>query len=753
MQQGLLPTIVFILSFAAYLPALSGGYIHWDDGRHIYNNPLVYADLAENLLRIFGQTINGTYIPLTTLSFNIEYHIFGLHPATSHFINIALHGLVSILIFNLLQRFNLSLLAAFLASVFFALHPMHVESVAWATERKDVLYSLFYLLSVLAYIDYINKPSRALLMKVTVFGVLSILSKPMAVSLPWVLLLIDWWFKRPFSIKLLVEKIPIAFLIGSIAAITFLKLSPKPALIFPDAILIAIWSLMFYIIKFIFPYPLLPLYIPPEPVSLATPIYTISLITAFILIASFFLFAKHRHWRFALLWWLLSIFFFMRVNFADINIVADRFMYLPSIGFCAVIGILLAKLINHRTVKLIGIAITSTLIIFLGLMTFYQSRLWQDDHNLWRHVLKHEPKNSIARKKINFLLYNEDQERLDINLLDEAINKNPRSATAFINRGLKLIKAGQQEMAMQDFNRAITLEPQNPNGYINRGSLYNWFGKNKPALNDFNKAISLDNNDSLAYINRGIVYTQQQRFDLALTDFNQAIALSSNDRDAYYRRGIVFMQQNAWPNAINDFSEVLRINPTDQDSLYQRAIAYKRLKQFDRAKQDLQQAFTINPSNSDISNDLGVLLLMQGSFNDAIETFNKAITLDPYNAQLYANRANVWLKKRQFDLALTDMSEAISLSHKPWRYLITRGDIYMTRAQFNLAAKDFMLAFRWAPTEPMAIFKLARAQYEQGLYKEALNSLNKAIQLDPHDSNFTEARALVYEKLGITQPK
>ena len=740
-----LMTLTIILAFA---PAFDASYLHWDDGKHIINNPRVWGGLSDNIVGIFTQHINSTYIPLTTLSFNIEHKLVGLNPAISHGINICLHIIVVFLAFRLALALGLTPFIALLGSLIFGLHPMHVESVAWVTERKDVLYAGFYLASILCYINYLKTTGKLFFFGCLLAALLSILAKPMAVSLPWVLLIIDWWFKRPFSFKLWLEKIPAALIVFPLALLTFFKLSPHPNLLWPDALLIALWSLMFYIIKFIFPYPLLPLYIPPEPINLANSVYLISLMTLLICFVLIYWLRRQRLVIFSFIWWFASIFFFTRVNFADINIVADRFMYLPSLGFCLCAAWGIEQSFKKFKFNLLRNVVSTSLIIILGAMTFYQTYQWQDDQTLWRHVLKHEPKNSLARKKINVLLYKPQQKNLDTHVLDKSIKENPNQATLYHQRGLSYVLANQEDLALADFNTAIRLSPHDTQGYINRGTLLEWLGNNDLALKDFNHAIWLNPQEAAAYINRAIIYTKQRQYTLALSDLNKAIDLNPKAPTAYYRRGTLWMSQQAWQNALNDFTKTLTLDNNNIDGHYQKAIVLKQLNRLPEAINHLNTVIQLDPSNTEAMNDLGVLWLLSGNTTNAVNSLNKALTLDAFNHQLYVNRANAWLKLHDFNKAVDDLTQAINLSHQPWKYLITRGDIYMAQGAVSKAREDFELARQWAPHEPLVLFKLARVAYEQQRYQTALNYLNACIKLDKDDPNNYLARELVYKKIN-----
>ena len=236
-----------VLAAIVYQPALQNGFLQWDDLPHILENPSIQKLDAHHVQTIFQSTIHKTYIPLTILSFAIEKHFFGLDPKIFHMTNIFLHAGVVAAIFLLGLRMGLGLIAAFLSAVLFGIHPMHVESVAWVTERKDVLYAFFYLLALYAYWAYLESSKRHNYWLSVVIGFFSMLAKPMALSLPLILFLFDWFKRRKLTWGLCWNKIPFLTYIIPIAWITYLPNARIPGNNFIEAILIWVWTFTFFI--------------------------------------------------------------------------------------------------------------------------------------------------------------------------------------------------------------------------------------------------------------------------------------------------------------------------------------------------------------------------------------------------------------------------------------------------------------------------------------------------------------------------
>jgi len=267
----------------AYFSCLDNEFVNWDDTHYVIENPLIQDLTWTTVQRVFTTSIFNTYSPLQMLSYAVERHFFGLNPFVYHFNNLVLHLIVTLLVFYFIYLCGLSQRAAFFGAVIFGIHPMHVESVAWVTERKDVLYGMFYLGAVCLHMRYRSHPKIGTFVLAMLCGLLAILTKAMALSLPLILLLCDWIKERKITKKFLFEKIPHVLYIMPVAWITFsLNTDAVDNKTWED-ILVCIYNSIFYIRMFLFPEGLNPIYVLPQPINLMTFYYGGSVV-AFILI-------------------------------------------------------------------------------------------------------------------------------------------------------------------------------------------------------------------------------------------------------------------------------------------------------------------------------------------------------------------------------------------------------------------------------------------------------------------------------------
>lgn len=444
---------VLALACVAFYPLLGADFINLSDNYLLYDNYDV-GDFNWAGIANFDLTDTVTYVPLTLLSFAIEHHFFGLNPFVYHLDNILLHLLVGCLLFHLILSLGFDESIAIVAALFFTLHPMHVESVAWIAERKDVLYSSLYLSALLTYVRYLKTKKRPWYLATLLLGLCSILAKPMALSLPLILLLFDWLFKRGLTPRVIIEKIPFVMIMAPIASITFLNINQlSPPQLAPTSVGVWLWSLGFYLGKFFLPINLSPIYPPPAGINTVWGCF-VTLDLVFLL----WMFRKHTLVIFSFLFYFLSIFFLLRCDTTHFHVVADRFMYLPSAGFC-----LLGSVMIHRVGKIGWFLRYSLIAMILIVFTFSAmclSTIWRDAEFLWSYTLK----------------------------------QNPSSTMAHYIRGLSYFDQGRYEFAINDF-KVVSLKgyDEQLNLYTKCGDAYIYTDQYALAVLEFRKAVSTYN--------------------------------------------------------------------------------------------------------------------------------------------------------------------------------------------------------------------------------------------------------------------
>ncbi|MBI5023508.1 MAG: tetratricopeptide repeat protein [Candidatus Omnitrophica bacterium] len=540
---------LWAVTLIVFSPMLAGQFTALDDPGHLLENPQVISLAPENITAIFRTTVNDTYIPLTVLSFAVEHHFFGFRPFVYHWDNLLLHMFVVGLLFGLGRRMGLSAPAAGAGSLLFAVHPMHVESVAWVTERKDVLYAFFYMLALYQYCRYLQGGTGRAFIFSVVFGFLSILAKPMALSLPVVLCLFDLFYGRKFSGRWLAEKLVHAAYIIPVAWITASLHQRRLMDNWAEAALTAAWSFVFYIRKFIYPVDLSPLYATPSPVSLENPEILFSVILFAGYAACLARYRGNRWFFFANGFFIASIFFLVRLRSSwGLHEVADRFMYLPSAGFCLLLGLGVERLFlragARKAANVVLAVALALLFLVLGAQTYRQTQVWENDTTLWAAVIR----------------------------------KGATDRLAYFARGKMYDEKGDHVNAVADYTMAITLDPQFPRAYNNRGIIYGKRGDYPRALADFNRALALYPAFAQAYNNRGLIYFYLREDRLALEDFNKAIELRPRVASSYVNRARLFQVTGQYRLAAVDFTRALQLEPGSAVIAEERAEIYRALE-------------------------------------------------------------------------------------------------------------------------------------------------------------------------------
>ncbi len=567
----------------AFSPCLKAGFLNWDDPSHARDNINVASLSATNIKAIFQTTVCRIYIPLTTLSFAVERKALGGSAAVCHATNIVLHGMVVLALFFLCLRFGLSEWAAFLVALLFGLHPVHVESVAWITERKDVLFGLFYILALYHYFGYVRSLDRWSYVWAVLFASLSILSKPMAVSLPWTLFVIDWLAGRHRSWRMLGDKIPFFGIIGLVALITFAQHGGGASISFLQSALLWLWSATFYLRVFFFPFGLGPVRLLPEPISILNPEYFTAAGILLLCLFGVWRFRKERWVVFAALFYCSTMFFLWRLDYKDIDIVAERFLYIPSLGFCVLVGVLLDRWRSAcragGKLKIFQICVVA-LFILLAVKTFRQCRIWRNDRTLWTDVLKRSPRHYIALDRLSVYLCEQKLYKEALTCNQKAMAVNPGFASLHYNRGLIFSGMKNYDEAIRSFTRALEMDPNMSFAYYERGKSFSALGNEESALADFSRAIHDDHDLLGAFNERGIIFGKRGKWALSLDDFNRVLTVIPQDVPALNNRANLFRLQGQYDRALSDYGQVLRIKPQDRTALEQSAWIHYRQKDF-----------------------------------------------------------------------------------------------------------------------------------------------------------------------------
>ena len=402
-----LAIVILALTFVVFLPVFSSDFLStWDDSDYITNNLMIRAINFHTLKAMFSSQIGGTYVPLPLLSYAIEYKLFGLSSTAFHFTNLLIHLFCTLFVFEIFRRLGIKPLYAALGALLFGIHPMGVESVAWVTERKDLLYTFFYLASIIAYLNYLKKDTRKLINLGVSWSLflLALLSKIQAVSLPLVLLAIDFYMRRPVRLKLLVEKVPFFILsLGfGIAGIFILKnmgaLKINEMYTLQERLFFGSYAFNAYLIKFAAPFGLSALY--PYPIktgeSLPVIYYLSPLLIGVLAFVTWKSYQKGRSIVFGVLFFTLSVFFLLQSFGAGQGFMADRYTKVPYVGLIFIVVFQAQHYLEkHHTRKAMVFPVLAVILVGFMFLSYHRAGVWKNGDTLWTDVIEKYPdKNS-----------------------------------------------------------------------------------------------------------------------------------------------------------------------------------------------------------------------------------------------------------------------------------------------------------------------------------------------------------------------
>ncbi|MBN1130423.1 MAG: tetratricopeptide repeat protein [Chitinispirillaceae bacterium] len=547
------------VTFFVFSPSLSNGFTNWDDDRLVLENYDIREFSKRNLTAILSKSYLNHYAPITMLSFMAEYSLFGTHPLPYHATNLLLHILNASLVFVLVSALSGKRRVALLTALLFAVHPLRVESVAWIAERKGLLSACFYFSSLLMFVRYRSAGRGGWYVGSLLAFAAALLSKSMAMSLPFVLLLLDHVQGRRIDRKSLLEKTPFflfAMACGIIAIIGAHDSADHHSVTLVGRIMSPLMAIIFYVYKTVVPVHLCALYDGGGMSGWAAPTGMIILLALIVLVI---------HSRFDPKKKIFGSVFFLITLVPALQIVssggwtnlADRYSYLPQLGLLYLFAEMAADAHRRSGVpaQRMLVAGIAAVVLCCMVLTSRQCVVWRNSLSLW----------------------------------NDAISKCP-GAVAYCNRGIAWKSAGEIEKAIEDLDRSIRIDSSYAFSYGNRGELFIRQGDLESALDDLTRAISLDPRYANAYRNRGSIYLYRGEYDRALSDFEQDIRLNPWHAGSYYNRGLAYSLKNDFKRAVADYTQAIALDSTCSRAYFNRGIVFQKIGDGERERNDLKKA-------------------------------------------------------------------------------------------------------------------------------------------------------------------
>ena len=590
-----LPLLVALLTAAVFAPAIHNGFTNWDDPEYVLENQLL-RDLSPSGIQSIATTfVDGNYHPLTVLSLALDFHASDLHPAGYHRTNIVLHVLATLAVYGLILLLTGSVELSAITSLFFGIHPLHVESVAWISGRKDLLYGLFYFLACGSYVLWVRRGQARYLAAALGCFLLSLLSKGMAVTLPLSLIAIDFYLRRVPSKRTWIEKAPFLVLsmIFGVIAILAQKKSVQEFSTYPwyERVLVAFHGIAAYLVRAVAPIDLPAFY--PYPPGHAIPVtfFLAPLLTA-LLITGIVRSAKgDRTFAFGALFFLINIALVLQLVPVGSAALADRYTYVSYAG----IGLVLAA--GSRRLRGMGFArgqalgLAATVLVagaFVAWMVAARERVkvWKDDVTLWTDVLARYPDLPMAYAHRAWFYQQDGARARAMADVERALAIDPRDGQALTTRGTLFYLSGDYERAFHDLDLAVRLRPGSASAVGNRGAVLLALEHPDAAIADFDHAIALNPWSTEAYLNRALAHGVKREYARVIPDLDVAIRYQPGNPQAFLWRGVAKLELGDPTGALADDDEALRLAPRFGEAYFARSNVYERMGRYDDALRD-----------------------------------------------------------------------------------------------------------------------------------------------------------------------
>jgi tetratricopeptide (TPR) repeat protein len=624
----LLCILLAVITWLVFGQTLRHDFVNYDDPGYVYENPQISEGFTfAGVIWAFTHIHARNWHPLTTLSHMLDCQLFGLHAGGHHFNNVLLHSVTVVLLFVVLWQMTGALWRSAFVAAIFAIHPLRVESVAWVAERKDVLSGLFFVLTLGAYARYVRKRTIARYCIVMLCFALGLMSKPMLVTLPLVLLLLDYWplgrfaqaasggtrrrsrNKPPGFLSLLIEKIPLLVLAATSSLVTFLvqksggaQADPLP---FTWRLGNALTAYVTYIWQMIWPVKLAPIY--PHPES-ALPAWQVACALAFLLALTVIVLLRRRGNPYLLTGWL----WYLGMLVPVIGIVqvgsqgwADRYTYLPQIGLYLLVTWALADFATDWRYRqeLLG-AGSAMIMAALGWEAWVQTSLWRDSETLWTHTLAVTANNEVAHNNLGEVLYKRDdidealshyETALEIRSHKQTSRYDFLLALTHSNLGTALRRKGLPDDAISHYRKAVELQPDYLEGYFGLGGALAEKGQLDDAIDVFRRAVALQPDYAEAYVGLGTALLREGRQEEAIVQYQRALELAPQSLVALNNLAWLFAT-SANPSIRNGPQAFLlaerAVHLTAEDPLYlhKLAAAYAAIGNFPKALETAERA-------------------------------------------------------------------------------------------------------------------------------------------------------------------
>jgi tetratricopeptide (TPR) repeat protein len=733
-------------------------FVNFDDGGYVAENPYISGGLTvRGITWVFTHSHEGNWHPLTGLTHMLDCQLYGLNPGAHHLTNVLLHAATAVLLFLVLWQMTNGFWPSALVAALFAVHPLRVESVAWASERKDVLSALFFVLTLGAYVRYARSPfSRKRYLLVVAAYALGLMAKPMLVTLPCVLLLLDYWplgrmispttepparggrsSRFSFPRRLVLEKLPLLLLTVVFCGVTLWAqgeaVTPTDRLPFGWRLANALVSCVAYLGQFFWPaglavyYPHLRSHLPIWQAAAA--LVLLGGISAGAL-------ACWRRYPYLLIGWLWYLGMLVPViGLVQVGAqgMADRYTHLTQIGLCIAVVFGLADLTRSWSYRgwVRGVSSALVLAVLMG-CAWRQTSFWQDSETLWSHALACTSQNHVAHNELGLVLAGRGRFDQAIAHYQKALEISPDYAETHNNLGVALAGSGQVDSAMAHYQKALEIEPNSAEIHNNLGNALAGRGQLDLAIAHYQKALEIKPDYADAHYNLGNALAGRGQVDSAIAHYQKALEIKPDYAQAHNNLGNALTGRGQVDSAIAHYQKALEIKPGYAQAHYNFGRALSEKGRFDEATAHFQRAVQLKPDDAQAHYNLAVALAGRGQIDSAIAHYQKALEIKPDYADAHSNLGNVLLGLGQWDEALGHLRKVVELSPEGAVPHNTLGAVLAASGRFDEAVAQFQKALQIQPdyAEAQKNLALLRATCPQAPLRNGAEAIEHARRAD-----------------------